>query len=97
MANKLPNPFARTANNFQRQDLRTVEPDKISTAEAIGLKAPPLTEPELEGLKAQARLSSDRLARFAAAHERYLQEKRDFEMKRDEQIWAGVLARRLAA
>jgi hypothetical protein len=96
VTNKLPNPLARAANNFQRRDLRVVEPDPISTAEAIGLKAPPLTPPERAGIAAEAALARNRMATFAAQHDRYMTEKRDFEQKRDAQIWAAVLARRVA-
>jgi hypothetical protein len=97
MPDKLPNPLARAANNFRRRDLRTVEPDPISTAQALGMKPPSLTTAEREGIAAEATLAKNRMATFEAQHERYLQEKRDFETKRDEAIWAGVLARRVAA
>jgi hypothetical protein len=96
MPDKLKNAIDRAANNFQRKDVRAVEPTPISTAEAMGLRPPALTQPEREGLAAEATLAHNKLEHFAAAQEKYLAEKAAYETERDRQIWAAVQARRVA-
>jgi hypothetical protein len=84
-------------NNFQRRDVRQVEPQLPSKAEAYGIGPPALSQEQRAGAAAEGALAASRFQAKAATHENYLREKAEYEKARDDLIWKRVQARRSAA
>jgi hypothetical protein len=96
MTNKLTEAVSRAANNFQRADVRKVEPPPISKAEAMGIPEPPMSEAHRQGLGVAGALAGKYLQSLAGT-EQYLAERADHEKKIDDALWTQIQARRAAA
>ena len=96
-ANRVKAAAEAIGNNFRRADVRNVEPELPSKAEAMGLAEPPLTPEQRAGARVEATLVNKRWLQKIKAHEAYLAEKAKYEQERDAAIWEKVLERRAAS
>jgi hypothetical protein len=95
MTNKLTSALGRAANNFQRGDVRQVEQQEISVADAMGLREPISAEMKA-GVKAIGTAEGIKFNGRIATYERWKSEKAAYEKQRDDELWRKIQARRVA-
>jgi hypothetical protein len=93
MGNKLTD--ALRGGNFKPANVRQIEEPTISKAEAAGLRPPPLSAAQREGINAASAVAGNKFSDYIATRERYEREKAEYERKLDDALWARIQARRI--
>jgi hypothetical protein len=88
----MPNKVTNAINHFTSKGTHPTPAAEPSVAEALGLNAPAPSQEQLAGIRLEAALARKRTAALEA-QEKFLQERRDYQQKKEDALWKQILAR----